>query len=216
VTRYTTTMPHTPLFVAERLDLIDLVEDLEPEEWEVPSLCRRWRVRDVVAHLVSYEGQSATALASRALRAGLLPNRMSELGVRELAGVPTAELVARLRAHVDPSGPARMFGGQLGLTDGVIHQQDIRRPLGRPRHIPAQRLRDALDFALTAPPLRGAWRARGLRVVTEDIGWTHGRDPGAPEVRGPGEAVLMALAGRPAALPDLDGDGVAILARRIR
>ncbi|BBX97294.1 hypothetical protein MLAC_25880 [Mycobacterium lacus] len=42
--------------------------------------------------------------------------------------------------------------------DGMIHQQDIRRPLGLPRDIPPQRLRTALDYALTSPAVRGARR----------------------------------------------------------
>jgi hypothetical protein len=36
---------------AERLSLADLLDDLGPAEWETPSLCAGWRVRDVAAHL---------------------------------------------------------------------------------------------------------------------------------------------------------------------
>jgi hypothetical protein len=36
-----------------------------------------------------------------------------------------------------------------------------------------------------------------------------------PEVRGPGEAIFMALNGRSAVLADLSGDGVATLAARL-
>ncbi len=205
-------MPQTPLVVAERLDLLDLLRELEPDEWEVPSLCRGWRVRDVVAHIVSYEGQSTGTLLGRAVRGGFMPHRINELGVRALADLGTDDLVARFERHLAPSGPAIRFGARVGLTDGLIHQQDIRRPLGRPRQIPAERVRQALAFALSAPPLLGAWRARGLSLVADDVDWTHGS---GPEVSGPGEAVLMAVAGRPQALSDLTGDGVAVLARRM-
>lgn len=37
---------------AERRALADLLDTLAPAEWEVPTLCRAWRVRDVVAHVV--------------------------------------------------------------------------------------------------------------------------------------------------------------------
>ena len=47
-------------------------------------------------------------------------------------------------------------------------------------------------------------RTRGLRLVATDIDWSHG---GGPEVRGPGEALLMAMAGRGDALKDLSGPG---------
>ena len=37
---------------AERTDLADLLETLTPRQWEAPSLCQGWRVRDVVAHVM--------------------------------------------------------------------------------------------------------------------------------------------------------------------
>jgi hypothetical protein len=71
----------------------------------------------------------------------------------------------------------------------------------------------ALDFVRYAPTIRGAWRARGVRLVATDVDWSHGR---GPEVRGPGEALLMIMAGRPDALADLDGPGVVTVASRVR
>ncbi len=97
------------------------------------------------------------------------------------------------------------------MTDNMIHQQDIRRPLGMPRRIPSERLRTALDFARYAPTIRGAWRARGVRLVADDLAWSHGR---GPEVRGSGEALLMMMGGRRAALDDLSGPGQPKLAQR--
>ncbi len=205
-------MPNTPLVVAERLDLLDLLRELAPAEWNQPSLCRGWRVRDVVAHLVSYERSPRADLLRRAVRAGFRPDRMNALGVAELADLPPEQLVRMVEERLDPSSPATRFGGRVGLTDGLVHQQDIRRPLGRPRRIPSERLRVALSFALTAPPLRGAWRARGLALVAEDVGWRHGD---GPEVRGAGEAVLLAMCGRAAAVPELTGEGVATLRDRL-
>ena len=81
-----------------------------------------------------------------------------------------------------------------------------------PRTIDPERLRTALNFARFAPTIRGAWRARGVRLVASDLDWSHGR---GPEVRGPGEALLMAMAGRRAALDDVDGPGKAKLAQHI-
>ena len=95
----------------------------------------------------------------------------------------------------------------------MIHQQDIRRPLRLPRTIPAERLRAALDFVRYAPTIRGAWRARGVRLVATDVDWSHGK---GPEVRGTGEALLMIMAGRPDALADLDGQRAWLTPRRTR
>jgi len=44
-----------------------------------------------------------------------------------------------------------------------------------------------------------------------DADWSYGS---GPEVAGPGISVLMAMVGRKIALPDLRGEGVAILASR--
>jgi len=41
---------------AERTDLADFLVTLTPEQWEAPSLCEDWRVRDVVAHVMSFDG----------------------------------------------------------------------------------------------------------------------------------------------------------------
>ena len=64
-----------------------------------------------------------------------------------------------------------------------------------------------------APTIRGAWRARGVHLVGTDIEWSHGK---GPDVQGPGgEALLMAMAGRPDALKDVSGPGKDQLSRRI-
>jgi hypothetical protein len=39
----------------ERRDLADLLATLTPERWDAPSLRTQWRVRDVVAHVFSYD-----------------------------------------------------------------------------------------------------------------------------------------------------------------
>ena len=51
-----------------------------------------------------------------------------------------------------------------------------------------------------------------LRLVATDLEWTHGK---GPEVRGPGEALLMVMAGRADALGDLHGPGLTTLAARL-
>ena len=35
----------------QRRDLADLLEGLTAEQWQAPSLCAGWRVRDVAAHV---------------------------------------------------------------------------------------------------------------------------------------------------------------------
>jgi len=53
----------------------------------------------------------------------------------------------------------------------------------------------------------------GLRFEATDLDWAHGT---GRSIRGRADAVLLAMAGRSAALGQLDGDGVETLATRLR
>ena len=205
-------MPWLDLARAEREDFAAFLETLSPEQWQTPTLCDRWNVHDVVAHAISFDELGPGALVRRFARGLLVVDRINDVGVADYADRTPEQLVALIRAHSRPHGLTAGFGGRVALTDNMIHQQDIRRPLDIPRTIPAERLRVALDFSRYAPTIRGAWRTRGLRLVATDSGWSHG---GGPEVRGPGEALLMAMAGRSDALKDLGGPGMDRLAHRM-
>ncbi|MGH3578113.1 MAG: maleylpyruvate isomerase family mycothiol-dependent enzyme [Mycobacterium sp.] len=196
----------------EREDFADLLAGLSPEQWEQPSLCERWRVRDVVAHVLSYDELSRWQLVRRFVKGGLLPGRVNAIGVTEYARRSPEQLSELMRACIPPRGLTSGFGGMIALVDGMIHQQDIRRPLGIGRVIPPKRQETVLNYALRSPAVRGARRARGVRLVATDLDWVHGS---GPEVTGPGEALLMAMAARPDALNQLTGPGKALLAQRI-
>jgi uncharacterized protein (TIGR03083 family) len=196
----------------ERLAFADFLAGLTPAQWVTPSLCAGWTVRDVAAHCVSFEGISGGQLAVRFLKGRLQTDRINALAVADLAGSSTEDLIGLLRDNALPHGLGGGFGGRVALTDNMIHQQDIRRPLGLPRTIDSERLRAALDFVRYAPTIRGAWRVRGVKLVATDVVWSHGK---GPEVCGPGEALLMVMAGRTEALGDLDGSGVAILSSHV-
>jgi uncharacterized protein (TIGR03083 family) len=196
----------------ERLEFADFLAGLSPEQWDSPTLCAGWRVRDVVAHTMSYEGMPFGALARRFLKGRLQTDRINELAVADLADRSTDELIGMVRQYAMPTGLGAGFDGRIALTDNMIHQQDIRRALGAPRVIAAERLLVALDFVRWAPLIRGAWRARGVRLIATDVDWSAGT---GPEVRGRGEALLMIMAGRRDALTDLDGPGLTKLAARV-
>ena len=119
----------------ERRDLVELLSTLTPEQWDAPTLCAQWRVRDVVAHIVSYEVASPRAIATRAVRGRLVLSRMNRTGVAELRERPPAELLRLLRDNLQPRGLSTAFGGRVALIDALIHHQDIRRPLGLPREV---------------------------------------------------------------------------------
>jgi uncharacterized protein (TIGR03083 family) len=197
---------------AEREELFELVQQLGPEEWRAASLCAGWSVHDVVAHVISYDELGPRQLVARFARGRLGVDRTNAVGLREYGTRTSAELVELLGAHLTPTGLTAGMGGAIALTDGLIHQQDIRRPLGRPRTIPADRLLPALRTALFAPVLRGVVRARDVRLVATDLDWSFGR---GPEVHGTAEVLLMAVAGRTAVADELSGPGKDRLVARL-
>ena len=195
---------------AERTDLADFLATLTPEQWDAPSLCEGWRVRDVVAHVMSFDGVTLRVMLRRAIRARFV--HVNHVGVDELASLSTEQLLDRLRADLRPQGLATTFGGRLALLDVTIHHQDIRRPLGMPRQIPADRLRCVLGDAVRSPELPGRRLARGVRLAPTDLEWSHGS---GPEVTGPAEALLMAITGRASAIGELAGPGLPVVAGRL-
>lgn len=200
------------LAVRERLAFAELLETITPEEWQASSLCGRWTVRDVAIHVVSYDALGWRGLPGAFVRGGPRVDAVNEHVLRRHDGLGPDEVVALVRRHAEPRGLPSALGGAIALTDGMIHQQDIRRPLGRPRDIPADALHTALGLALKAPTVPGRRNARGLHLVATDTGWEHGR---GERVEGPAEALLMAVAGRSDALPELRGAGADVLARRV-
>lgn len=196
----------------ERADFAEFLAGLSPQQWDAPTLCEGWRVRDVVAHAYSYDYLGFGRLAARMVKAGLNGDRANAVGVAEHSGKSPDELVAMARDHVQPRGLTSLRGGRIALADGMIHHQDIRRPFGMPREIPADRLIAGLQMARSAPPIGAAKRIKGLTLTATDLDWSIGE---GPPVEGTGEALLMAMAGRHSIVAELSGPGVAILADRI-
>lgn len=198
---------------AERRDLLELLDGLSDAHWDAPTLCNGWAVRDVVAHVISYDEVGAAGLAEQAVQGALRLSKVNSIGVARLRDASPDVLRQAVARNLRPSGLTTAFGGRIALLDALIHHQDVRRSLGlSARIIPPERLRVALNFALWAPPIRGAWRTRGTRVVANDLNWTFGAGPGAC---GTGEAVLMVMAGRQGVAEDLVGPGALKLRSRI-
>ncbi|GAA2092080.1 maleylpyruvate isomerase family mycothiol-dependent enzyme [Microlunatus panaciterrae] len=195
---------------AERTDLAEFLSTMTPEQWEAQSLCEHWRVRDVVAHVMSFDGVTPLDVLRRAIRGRLV--NINQVAVDDLASLSIDQLLDKLRTHLRPQGLATTFGGRLALLDVTIHHQDIRRPLGLPRQIPATRLRRVLADSVRSPELPGWRHSRGLRLTPTDLDWRHGS---GPELTGPAEAMLMAIAGRRDAIGELSGPGQPLLARRL-
>lgn len=194
---------------AERHELAEFLATLTSEEWDAPSLCTGWSVKDVVCHVISYEDLGTGALLARLARGRFLG--ANQIGVDKMRHLDSHEVLEAIDTHLTPKGLTSRGGGMIGLVDGTIHHHDIRRALGRPRHIPEDRLLRVMNNVPSNPRLFVWRRIRGLHLRATDISWTHGN---GPEVSGPAEALMMAMSGRSQALPELSGPGLPTLEAR--
>jgi len=198
-----------------RIQLADALADLTEEQWEQPSLCSAWTVRDLTGHLVMFAEVSFGRLLLEVAKHRGSFDRASEKLSRQLARRPVEDLVATLRdnAYLKWAPPGL---GPLGpLTDTSVHLRDIARPLGLDVTPPPTTWRLVMDFLVSPRARRGfvpRGRPDGLEWRATDRDWSWGQ---GPLVAGTTEALAMAITGRPAALADLDGKGVSVLGDRL-
>ncbi|HEY0638810.1 MAG TPA: maleylpyruvate isomerase family mycothiol-dependent enzyme, partial [Pseudonocardiaceae bacterium] len=183
------------MVVAERLRAADLLDGLTGPQWRSPTLCGAWTVHDVAAHLVSY-----LRLGRAKLYAGLVAtaadlDRMNLILTRRYARLPSPTLVSMLRRGAGSRLTIPRSGYDPALADVVLHELDVRRPLGLPGQAAEDRLWVAFQHLAVRPSPGFTMGARlaGLRLHATDTGWTHGD---GPLVAGPAADLLLAMAGR--------------------
>ncbi|SNR52861.1 maleylpyruvate isomerase family mycothiol-dependent enzyme [Blastococcus mobilis] len=189
---------------AERAGVADLVEDLSPDEWQTPSLCDAWLVRDVAAHLtLAHMGYRAAVVGAVRARGDF--DRMIRDTALRAAGLPREEYARRLRTMVGSRRTAPFITPMEPLIDVLVHGQDMSLPLGRARPMPtdaaaaaAQRVWD-MGF-----PFRARRRLAGFRLAATDTDWSVGS---GAAVEGPIASLLLLVTGRRTALDQLTGDG---------
>lgn len=198
--------------VALRESFVNRAESFTEAQWNAPSLCANWRVRDVAAHTIVPERFSLVRGLPQMLRAGFNLNRMLAEDAVRRGSVPIPELLVAYREGISRrSVPPGRTALNL-LTDLVIHCQDIFRPLGLVNLYPPDVLLSAADTIHDDRGLGGPARTAGLRLTALDVDWSVGD---GPEVTGPAEALILATAGRSVALVDLTGPGLPVLSSRL-
>ena len=197
--------------VHERLALLAQLRDLSPEEWDHPSLCAGWRVRDVAAHVISAPQLTwgPTLRAMRGVWRGY--NRMILLDGQRRGAAPVADILEQYERWAEVRrGPATVTHVEP-LVDVLVHSQDILRPLGRSHQPPRDAAAVAADRCRLLAPLSGSTAlVRGTRMRATDVDWERGRR--GPWIEGPMVELLMACAGRTPDVDLLSGDGVAVAA----
>lgn len=185
----------------------------------MPSLCSGWKVRDVLGHMGLGHTTPMGAMVGRIAKFGFNVTKASFTESQGLFAGKSAEDVRRfwdevMVAQHPMKGISKLIPVRAGFLDHLVHNQDIRRPTGMGRTIPTDRLVRALELVRSegTPMFNPKKTVRGLRLVASDAGWSGGD---GPAVEGPGEAIVMAAAGRRPAVEDLSGEGVEVLRARL-
>lgn len=198
----------------EMLDLAERLADLDDEQWNSPSLCALWRIRDALAHMTAgADGAFGVAwIVRNTLRHGFDYNRWV---ATDGQGRGQQDPAIILKAFRNAAADQEALAGSRSvpaLAHVLIHGQDICRPLGIRRDLPKAHLVPVADFVKDDRRIFAAKkRIAGLRLTATDADWSHGQ---GPEVTGPTEALVMMMAGRMVAVEDLSGEGKAVLATR--
>ncbi len=201
---------------AERLELADLLESLDSEQWRTPSLCEGWTVREVAGHLLTGPNVGMFKFMMMFARNRGDFDATVDRFAHQMATRPPEQIVADLRAIADNHWTPPGSGPEAPYTDLLVHGQDIRRPLGIERELPEEGLRLILTKSIE-PRKRSVFpkgRFDNLRFEASDLDWSGGPDDG-DLLRGPAESLMMAIWGRKPALDELEGPGVEILRRRL-
>lgn len=165
-------------------DVIGLLRSLEPADWDRPTDLPGWDVRAVASHLAHLESELAgnpqvQVEVPEAPHITGLMGQYTESGVIARRDVPAEEVVAELARSVeqrrdalaqdpptDASAPGPGFAGLIGWSwetllsnrplDLWVHEQDIRRAVGRPGDLDSSGARHVAGvFAASLPFVLG-------------------------------------------------------------
>jgi uncharacterized protein (TIGR03083 family) len=197
-----------------RAQLIEQLDRLTAQDWDANSLCKGWKVRDVVGHLVSILDVPMPKFVGKVILSGSF-DRVADRFAREFGALEPRELLDSYRRVANKRFAPPGIGPIAPLTDLLVHIRDIERPLNLSSTIEELSMHTVLGF-VCGGKARGfvpAKRTNGLRFVATDSNWSIGA---GPVVTGTGEAIMMAVTDRRVALQDLSGDGLAMFAQRFR
>jgi uncharacterized protein (TIGR03083 family) len=196
------------VIAGQRRVLADLLTGLDEHQWQQPSLCAHWRVKDVAAHVaLTPQSPGIVRILARSLRTrGDLQAVNRDMAIAHADRSP-AELVSELRTLADSRRKPAITTLDNLMFDVLVHVQDIAVPLGLIIAMPREAAREGVERVWRMGwPFWARRRLSGLRLSAGDVDWSAG---GGAEVRGPVQALLLLLTGRTAAaLPQLTGPGI--------
>lgn len=190
---------------AERRELADVLDGLTDEQWDAPTLCSGWRVREVAAHMSMGFRYSFGRTALELARAGGNLHRMTDrIARRDAAALTPHELATALRDNAHHPWRPPVGGLAAALGHDVIHGLDITVALGLGRQVPKDRLRIVLETV--KPSTLRFFRANlgDVELRATDLEWSYGT---GTQVARPAQELLLLAYGRrlPATAADDEG-----------
>lgn len=174
---------------------IALAETFGPADWELPTECPGWSVRDQISHMAGVERGLLGDPEPPHQIPDDLPHvrndmgRFMEVAVDARRARPGPAIVDELRdaldrrlaafPGIDPDGATGLPDGRMGTYTELMsfrafdcwtHEQDVRRAVGRPGNLAApaaERARDILSRALPFVVGKRAGAAPGESVTLE-------------------------------------------------
>lgn len=178
----------------ERTDLAEVLTGLPADDWDKPTLCAGWRVREVVAHIVMPYRLSTPRFLFGMVRARGNFDRFADRHARsEAAALSPAELTETLRENVNHPWKPPGGGYQGALSHDVIHGLDLTVALGIDRQVPTDRMRHILDAMNPRQVKYFGVDLTGIQLQATDLDWTYGT--GEP-LTGTAQDLLLVLCGR--------------------
>lgn len=193
--------------------LADYLAGLSADDWNRPSLCAGWTVKDVAAHMLVVPTMSKGRVFRSFLGSGFNLDRMNATFVTRLtAEMAPADIATTTRVSADSHlmPPGLKLPGVL--TELAVHSADISEGVGKAFTLPVEVYTAALDHLKNVQAVFGSKkRIEGLTLRATDTSWSTGS---GPSVEGTAQQLLMAIAGRRSAVDRLSGDGLATFRAR--
>ncbi|MFJ6537311.1 maleylpyruvate isomerase family mycothiol-dependent enzyme [Paenarthrobacter sp. NPDC091711] len=197
---------------AERAALVEDMTGLSEEQWRHETLCGRWDVEEVLAHLTAAASLNRWQWLRSMFGAYFRPDVHNQRRLEEHRGSTPAETLERFRTVIhSATAPSSDIPAYLGEV--IVHAEDIRRPLGVPRTPSIAALTPVAEFYVRRDfAVASRTHAAGLELQANDGPFAAGT---GPVVTGSTLALVMTMAGRTSYLEDLQGPGVPTLRSRL-
>ena len=187
----------------ERRSLAAILATLTPQQWDAPSLCTGWRVREAVAHIsMAYRYALPKVMLEMLKSRGRFDAMADRIARRDAARMSTEELTASIARNVDhPWKPPG--GGYVGaLSHDLIHGLDVTVALGLDRRVPLERVRMVVENLQPRQVEFFGVDLDGVQLSASDTAWTFGS--GEPLI-GAAQDLLLVLCGRKLPPGQLEG-----------